>query len=172
MGNGATTQDVERTLKAIRKKVRKVTSSSDGPYKPQYAALPYRLNDKGQLEILLISSRDTGRWIVPKGWPIKKCSGPETAETEAFEEAGIKGVVDTKPIGKFDYLKTEKGRADRCCRVTVYPMRVDKDLKKWPEKDERRLRWLSPVDAAIEADDPGLATLILRLAEHLGHPPG
>lgn len=171
MGNGATVQDVERTLKAVRKKVRKVAVRTDVPHEPQFAALPYRLSDDGELEILLISSRDTGRWIIPKGWPIKKCSGPRTAETEAFEEAGIKGKVASKPIGTFDYLKTDKGQDDRRCRVTVYPMRVDKDLKKWPEKDERRLRWLSPVEAAMAADDPGLATLILQLADQLGHTP-
>lgn len=168
MGSGTTVQDAEQVLKAVRKKLRKVAAPSDLKPKPQFAALPYRLSEDGGLEVLLISSRDTGRWIIPKGWPLKKCSGPETAATEAFEEAGIKGKVAEQAIGSFEYLKTDKGKPDRRCRVTVYPMRVEKDLKKWPEMDERRLRWLSPVEAAIAADDPGLAALILRLADHLG----
>lgn len=135
--------------------------------KQQFAALPWRPAAGGGIEVLLISSRDTGRWIVPKGWPIDGRTGAETAAVEAFEEAGVEGVVDRDPIGTFDYLKAEK-RGDCWCRVTVYPLEVTRELSDWPERAMRSLLWLPPEQAAERADDAGLAELIRMLPHRAG----
>ena len=135
---------------------------------PQFGALPWREARAGGIEVLLISSRDSGRWIIPKGWPIEGRTGAETATVEAYEEAGIEGVADGQPIGTFDYLKCDKRRPDRWCRVTVYPLEVKTELADWPERDARRLVWLGPEEAAGRADDAGLAVLIRALAAR-GH---
>lgn len=127
---------------------------------PQFAALPYRLDKRGKIQILLISSRDTGRWIIPKGWPIEGRTGPETAEIEAYEEAGIRGKAGTEPLGTYDYLKREQNKSDRPCRVTVFAFHVLKDLNEWPEKSQRRQRWFSPGKAASKVDEPELAAII------------
>jgi 8-oxo-dGTP pyrophosphatase MutT (NUDIX family) len=135
---------------------------------PQFGALPWRQTAAGAIEVMLISSRDTGRWIIPKGWPIEGRTGAETAAVEAYEEAGIEGVADRRPIGSFDYLKCDKRRPDRWCRVTVYPLEVKTELADWPERDARQLVWLAPEEAAVRADDAGLAVLIRALAAR-GH---
>jgi 8-oxo-dGTP pyrophosphatase MutT (NUDIX family) len=125
----------------------------------QVAALPYRMSS-GELEVLLITSRDSGRWLIPKGWGMKKLSESEAAAVEAFEEAGLKGVIAKKPIGAYTYYKTLKDGASALCRVQVYPMAVKRQAKKYKEKGQRRMQWLSPHDAAAFVAEPELAALI------------
>ena len=88
----------------------------------QYAALPYRVAGKGSLEILLITSRDTRRWVIPKGNPIPSMAHYETAAREAFEEAGIEGGIATESIGSFRYMKRRRSGAEVPALDTVYPM--------------------------------------------------
>src|SRR5947209_14678636 len=91
----------------------------------QYAALPWRRNAAGAIEVLLITSRETRRWVIPKGWPIKGLKSPQTAAREAFEEAGVEGLVAKKKLGVFHYDKRlRSGRIQRV-RVGVYPLQVD-----------------------------------------------
>ena len=71
----------------------------------QYGALPYRFTHDGVLEILLLTTRRSGRWIIPKGWPIKGLRPAKSAAREAFEEAGVRGQVRAKSIGLFAYDK-------------------------------------------------------------------
>jgi 8-oxo-dGTP pyrophosphatase MutT (NUDIX family) len=71
----------------------------------QYDALPYRVTMSGSLELLLVTTRQTKRWTVPKGWPAKKLKPCESAAREAYEEAGVRGSVGTKSIGSFTYEK-------------------------------------------------------------------
>lgn len=137
----------------------------DKAREPQFAALPYRLNDRGKIEVLLISSRDTGRWIIPKGWPIEGRTGPETAEIEAYEEAGIRGKAGTEPLGTYDYIKREQNKSNRPCRVTVFAFHVLEDLSEWPEKSQRRQRWFPPGKAASKVDEPELAAIIRAFKE-------
>jgi 8-oxo-dGTP pyrophosphatase MutT (NUDIX family) len=75
----------------------------------QIAALPFRRTTAGEIEILLITSRETGRFIIPKGWPMKRLSDPDAAAREAYEEAGVVGKVQRKPI--CDYLYWKRLRA-------------------------------------------------------------
>ena len=122
---------------------------AEGPVRVQYGALPFRFNAGGNLELLIVTSRGRGRWIIPKGWPIKGFKPHETAAREAFEEAGIRGEVGTKTIGSFPYEKIvddESGVID--CEIVVFPLRVKRQLKSWPEAGERELLWINPKDIA------------------------
>jgi 8-oxo-dGTP pyrophosphatase MutT (NUDIX family) len=123
--------------------------------------LPYRFTKAGALEILLITSRNTRRWIIPKGWPIKGLKPAKSAAREAYEEAGVRGTVAGKAIGMFSYekrLDDESGAVP--CEVRVFPLLVKRQLKAWPEANERELRWLNPVDAASCVEEEGLRKLI------------
>ena len=131
----------------------------------QYGALPYRITEAGTLEVLLITSRTRRRWIIPKGWPMKGRKPSKSAEREAFEEAGVRGRVSAKPIGRFVYdkISDEDGRTVPC-EVVVFGLKVKRQLKTWPEAEERELRWLLPADAEALTDEEGLRPLIVALA--------
>ena len=127
----------------------------------QVAALPWRMNE-GNVEILLITSRDTGRWVIPKGWPMQGRRSHAVAEREAFEEAGVKGKVQKDPIGHYLY---QKGMAEGLkvpCKVQVYALEVDDLCKNFPEKGERNLEWVSCQEAAARVQEPGLKELFLE----------
>lgn len=133
------------------------------PLLEQVAALPYRVDDDGRRQVLLMTSRQTRRFVVPKGWPMKKRTKREAAAIEAFQEAGVTGKISRKPIGRFTYWK----RLDETfalVRVSVYGLKVKRQSAIWPEKDERLFRWLAPEDAALLVDEPGLADIIRNLS--------
>jgi len=136
------------------------------PRRHQVAALPWRVPDPaaGGLEILLVSSRETRRWVIPKGWPMKGKTDPEAAAQEAYEEAGLDGRIVPEPIGGYEYLKRLKSGAARLVWVDVYPFEVTGEHAAWPEKDQRTLRWMSPVEAASAVQEPALRDLIARFA--------
>jgi len=127
--------------------------------------LPYRITEAGTLEVLLITSRTRRRWIIPKGWPIKGRKPAKSAAREAYEEAGVRGAISAKPIGRFVYdkIRDEDGRAVPC-EVVVFGLKVKRQLKTWPEVGERELRWLAPADAEALTDEEGVRPLILALA--------
>jgi 8-oxo-dGTP pyrophosphatase MutT (NUDIX family) len=133
----------------------------------QYAALPYRVDTAGGLEVMLITSRGTGRWVIPKGWPMKGRSPPKAAEREAMEEAGIAGVVSKMPIGHYHYVKLQAGARDQLCTVHVFPLRVRREKVTWLERDQRQRQWFAPAVAATLVDEPELQDLIRRLADDL-----
>src|ERR1700729_1026056 len=113
----------------------------------QYAALPYRAKGKSQLEIMLVTSRGTRRWIIPKGWPKRGMPPYDTAAKEAFEEAGVIGKVTKRPIGSYPYDKILEKGDKASCRVQVFALRVARQLKSWPEKHQRQIAWY-PIDEA------------------------
>lgn len=128
----------------------------------QYAALPWR--DIGQgIEVLLISSRETKRWVIPKGWPIASLSPPQSAMREAFEEAGVGGQIARKPLGQFDYMKRRKDGTEVACNVDVFPLEVLIQHREWPEQGQRDARWFRRDEAAASVDEPGLAAIIRKL---------
>ena len=110
--------------------------------------------------VLLITSRETGRWVVPKGNLMKGFAPHEAAAQEAFEEAGLRGVADPSPIGDFRYLKRRRVGNDRELSVTVYPLAVTAQADDWPERSQRRTRWFLPADASAAVDEPDLKLLI------------
>ena len=130
----------------------------------QYGALPFAWRD-GELRVLLITTRETGRWLIPKGWPEKDMAPHELAAHEALEEAGITGRISKQPIGSFDYLKRFEGKAAKRCRIVVFGLEVSSELEHWPEKAERQREWLRPAEAAERIEHPQLADLILAFAQ-------
>ena len=114
----------------------------------------------GLTRVLLITSRETGRWVVPKGNPMKGFAPHEAAAQEAFEEAGLSGVADPAPIGGFRYIKRRRVGRDRELSVTVYPLAVTAQADDWPERLQRRTRWFLPADASDAVDEPDLKRLI------------
>jgi 8-oxo-dGTP pyrophosphatase MutT (NUDIX family) len=130
--------------------------------KMQYAALPYRLGD--ELELLLITSRDTGRWVLPKGWPMKGKKGHAAAAQEALEEAGLKGKIHTRAIGHYSYPKRQADGSVIVCTVKVFPLAVERQLAHWPEQEQRSFQWFTPVQACSRVAEPELAELISGFA--------
>lgn len=129
----------------------------------QYAALPWRLADG--VEILLISSRETRRWVIPKGWPMKARKPHATAAVEAMQEAGLLGKIEKATIGDFHYQKRLKNGAALTCRVEVFPLHVLRQRKNWPEKSQRVTQWFPYAAAAALVMEPELRDLIKRFGE-------
>jgi len=125
----------------------------------QVAALPWRLED-GQRRILMITSRETRRWVIPKGGRMVGKSDPEAAAQEALEEAGVKGDIKDHSIGVFRYAKGLKDGGQCLCVVSVYPLEVLIQLGAWPEAHQRERRWMTPAEAAEAVHEPDLAALI------------
>lgn len=127
--------------------------------KIQYAALCWRKGEAG-VEILLITSRDTGRWVIPKGWPMAGLSPEAAAAQEAWEEAGVEGVMNPVSLGRYGYHKALAGDVSVPCAVAVYGMRVQRLADKFPEMKERRREWFAPEIAAGLVNEPELARMI------------
>lgn len=128
-------------------------------YRKQIAALPYRFVD-GDLQILLVTSRETKRLVIPKGWPEKKVTPYFQAAREAFEEAGVKGAISQTSVGSYTYKKLLP-RSYTWCQVDVYPLLVEVEADKWPEKNERTKHWLSFGEACLSVDEIDLSLLML-----------
>jgi 8-oxo-dGTP pyrophosphatase MutT (NUDIX family) len=128
--------------------------------KLQFAALPCRLGESGQIQVLLLTSRETHRWVIPKGWPIRGLKPAEVAAREAYEEAGLAGrIIGKRRIGMFTYQKrTPQGAV--LCEVRVFLLWVSRQSKKWPEKAQRETRWFESADAAALVAEDGLADII------------
>lgn len=133
----------------------------------QIAALPYRRLIDGSLQIMLITSRETGRWVIPKGWPMKRRSGPEAAAQEAYEEAGLRGRISAHALGVFGYVKRRKNGQLQNCTVTVYPFLVRSQEEKWPEQGQRDCVWHEQDIAASLVIEPELSEIIETLDERL-----
>ena len=128
----------------------------------QCAALPYRLID-GQPQVMLVTSRETRRWIIPKGWAKKKLEHCDMAAREAFEEAGVRGRIDPTPIGEYRYMKRLADGDTVTCEVTVFLLRVDEELTEWPERQQRERQWMAPLEAARIVSDIDLVPILKRL---------
>ncbi len=126
----------------------------------QVAALCLRERGKRR-EVLLISTRRSGRWIVPRGWPMQGRSLAEAALLEAWEEAGVKGNVDPEPIGRFHYRKVGEGGLR--CRVEVFRLKAKKLADVFPEAGERKRKWVSLQRAAKMVHEHELRALLRAL---------
>lgn len=130
----------------------------------QFGALPYRVDKDKGLQILLVTSRDTGRWVVPKGNPMLHKKSYEAAALEAHEEAGVEGEIATTPIGTFRYRKRRRLLLAVNAEVRLFPLRVERELEQWPEAHQRRRQWFGREEAAAAVAEPGLKRLILGFA--------
>jgi 8-oxo-dGTP pyrophosphatase MutT (NUDIX family) len=130
------------------KRAKKSAKAKTGKYK-QFAALPWCLNEQGEVEILILTSRDSRQWILSKGRAEHPLTGADIAALEAEEEAGVKGVVAAEPVGGFWYDKHMKSGETLRCFVEVYPLRVMEQLVEWKEKGQRAIELIAP-EIAVE----------------------
>lgn len=131
------------------------------PNRVQVAALCYRKSG-GRKEVLLITTRGTGRWMLPKGWPMEGLSAAEAAEVEAWEEAGVRPAkVGKKPVGEFDYIKHHDAGFEEPCSAKVYPIKVADMADDFPERGQRKRKWVAPEQAAELVEEKGLKDLLL-----------
>lgn len=126
----------------------------------QNGALCWRMH-RDRVEVLLITSRDTGRWVIPKGWPIEGMGSDAAAAREAWEEAGVEGAVSPDCVGLFSYVKRFGLHAGVPCVVAVYSLRVTGLARDFPERKQRRRKWFSLAVAARKVAEPELRTLLL-----------
>lgn len=134
-------------------------SQPDARRRDQYGALCYGI-ERGKPRVLLITSRGTGRWVIPKGWPISGQDGAGTAAQEAWEEAGVRGRCHPRSIGTFHYDKVLSESESIPVLVEVFPLDVELVLDAYPESDQRRRQWFTPERAARHVNEPDLAALL------------
>ncbi len=134
----------------------------------QYAALPYRFTPAPALEILLVTTRRSRRWIIPKGWPIKGLKPPNSAAREAFEEAGVRGKIGKISVGVFTYDKLlDEHGIQVNCEVKVYPLLVKRQSEDWPEIEQRLVQWFEPGKAVSLIRERELRTLVAKFAKRI-----
>jgi len=146
--------------KAAPKTVRRVTKA-----RQQYAALPYR--GEPLTEVLLVTSRETGRWVIPKGWPMVGKAAWAAAAQEALEEAGVTGEIDRSPLGVYPYVKYLRSGRGQACKVKVFPLKVTGQMEDWPEKDQRATQWFAWPEAASAVQELRLGRLIRRFGKRM-----
>lgn len=130
--------------------------------KIQVGAIPFRRRADGAVEIMLVTTRETQRWIVPKGWPIRGLKSHEAAAREAMEEAGLIGEIGKKPVGRYTYWKRKVDHFV-LCKVRLYLLEVKQQLPTWPEQTQRRCLWFTQADAADLIDEPALGAIVAAL---------
>jgi 8-oxo-dGTP pyrophosphatase MutT (NUDIX family) len=121
----------------------------------QVAALPIRTKN-GQLQVLLVTTRGSGNWIIPKGSRSRRLDDPTAAAREAREEAGVVGQVKSSPVGKYLHQRREGSH-----EVAVYELAVSGQRRKWPECHVRKRRWVTIKEACNLTSQPGLRNLLL-----------
>ena len=135
---------------------------SDGA--TQFVALPWRLSEGGMRQFMLLTSRETRRWVIPKGWPMKGRKPAEVAKQEAYEEAGLIGhIIGKRPIGNYHYQK-RLAKREVLSQVQVFLFRVEQQLDEWPEKTQRQTKWFDADEAESLVEEGGLAEIIGRFA--------
>jgi len=112
----------------------------------------------------MITSRGTGRWILPKGWPIDGKDSAQSALQEAWEEAGVKKAkIEGAPIGHYDYLKNRGRGRTETVQTLVYVAKVTKLSNSYPERHQRKRKWVPAEDAANLVHEPQLRELLRQL---------
>lgn len=134
----------------------------------QVAALCHRGTGDGR-EYLLVTSRDTGRWIIPKGWPIRGLKSNETALQEAWEEAGVRNSkASAAPIGRYTYSKKKPSGLEVPVETLVYSVAVGDLASDFPEAHERTRKWVKASVAADMVAEPELQSIFRECAVHSG----
>lgn len=126
----------------------------------QVGGLCYRRRADDVVEVLLITTRETKRWTIPKGWPVKGLEPHQAAKLEAWEEAGVRGKVKKRPFGYFTYVKTLGGGQKVPSLVQVHLLETRKTRSHFPERGQRELMWLPALEASLLVDEPELKGLL------------
>ncbi len=147
------------TVPMIKQLPIKLRGSHKRDVRSQFAALCYRFND-GEVQILLVTSRGTGRWIIPKGWPHDGKTPAQSAAEEAWEEAGVLGKAKDIPLGLYSYRKQMGDADDLPCVAMVYPVKVKRLAKSFPEVGQRKRKWVSRKKAAQMVSEPELSRIL------------
>ncbi|MBB3522758.1 8-oxo-dGTP pyrophosphatase MutT (NUDIX family) [Rhizobium sp. BK456] len=134
-----------------------------GAFRQQYGAICFRYaNDGAGIEILVITSRESARWVIPKGWPMKGKKPFEAAAIEAWEEAGVRGTVRKKPVGRYTYLKDLDDGDVAPCIVDLFQVEVVEITNDFKEQGQRILEWVSPDEAARRVREIELKSLLVE----------
>ena len=141
----------------------RIARAQERDVRSQFGALCYCIRD-GKVRILMVTSRGTGRWILPKGWPVAGASPPEAALMEAWEEAGVQGHVTGDCLGIYTYLKAQNRPDELPCVVAMFPIEVERLKRKYPEAAQRKRKWFSQGKAASLIDEPELAQMVRHFA--------
>lgn len=143
----------------IKQQPLRLSESGKRSVRTQFGAICWRVqHDK--VQVLLVTSRRRKRWIVPKGWPVDGATPVEAAETEAWEEAGVTGRARPICLGIYSYIKYLDEESDLPCVVALFPVKVKKMHREWPEQRARRRKWVSPKAAARMVDDRELSDIL------------
>lgn len=129
----------------------------------QTGALPWRSGSRGRVEVLLVTGRRSGRWLIPKGWPMPGKSLAAAAAQEAFEEAGVEGRLDPRPLGAFTHYKQHMIMGGFNVQILVHSLRVERELARWPEHGQRKRKWFDLEQAAGAVDSEPLAGIIAAM---------
>ncbi|MDF2618433.1 MAG: hypothetical protein K0S00_1092 [Xanthobacteraceae bacterium] len=148
----------------MAKQTQKKRPPTDGRPLEQIAALPFRIAENGGIEVLVMTSRETQRVVIPKGWPMKNRKSWTSAKIEARQEAGVIGDISRKPIGYYRYWKRLEGYF-ALVKVAVYPLAFRRQLADWRERHERSQVWLAAEDAALLVDEPELGAIMLEFGQ-------
>jgi 8-oxo-dGTP pyrophosphatase MutT (NUDIX family) len=130
----------------------------------QFGVIPFTVQSDGAIRVLLLTSRATRRWVVPKGWPKRRLKPYEAAAQEAFEEAGLSGtIISKRPIGEYSYSKEIAPFVSVPCVVKVFLFQIDAQAQEWPERHERTIQWFDPRTASTLVHEPELSAVLLKL---------
>ncbi len=155
-------------MKLLSRLAKDVSLMLRRPPRQQYGAICHRRNKhNGDVEVLLLTSRDTGRWVIPKGWPMQGKKAHAVAEREAFEEAGVRGNTQKEPFGFFHYEKKLKNGVKVTCLVQVHLLEVTDLIKNFPEKESRTLEWVSPEEAQKRVNETELKQLFVVFGKQM-----
>lgn len=136
-----------------------VGSAQKRDVRAQFAALCYQVV-KDEPQVLLITSRETGRWVLPKGWPMDGMTPAQAAAQEAWEEAGVEGRAFDFVLGIYSYAKVIDADTTVPCVVTAFPVKVKRLADSFPEQEERKRKWFPLKKAAARVDEAELSQII------------
>lgn len=147
------------SLAKIKQRPLRLGPNQKRDVRTQFGALCWRVH-KNEVQVAMVTSRGTRRWVLPKGWPMDGATPAAAAAQEAYEEAGLQGKVLDVCLGIYSYTKGMGDGDDLPCVVAIFPLEVKKVLKSWPEDSQRTRKWFSTKKAASLVASPELKRIL------------